>query len=274
LNFTDLTLQRSDDGKAWQDVDTITANRRDITDRLVPPFTARHIRIFSDKGGLKSGDTGLRVFELEAGAASEQGRTEYPPNELIAMRFSPASDFVFGPVGEPNVLGSAKFDAQSGKYTIKGAGSDIWNTSDNFHFAWQPMEGNCEVVARVTNLQKIKDWTKAGVMIRSELNKEAVTGLMACGPDGKVQFMMRKALGEKATAPLPSGLPLPRWVKIERKGNTLIGSESADGQQWNEVGRGDFPSLPPVAFVGLAVCSLETGRLAEVQFDNVKVTKK
>jgi hypothetical protein len=97
---------------------------------------------------------------------------------------------------------------------------------------------------------------------------------MACGPDGKAQFMMRKELREKATAPLLSGLPLPRWLKIERQGNTLIGSESGDGQQWKEVGRVDIPTLPPIAFVGLAVSSLETGRLSEVQFDNVKVTKK
>lgn len=274
LNFTELKLQKSDDGKAWQDVDMIKANRRDITDRLVPPFTARHIRIWSDKGGLKTGDTGLRVFEFEAGVASEQGRTEYSPNQLVATRFSPQSDFVFGPVGEPNVLGSAKFDSQSGKYTIRGGGADIWNAADHFHFAWQPMEGNCEVVARVVNLQKVKEWTKAGVMIRAEVTKDSATGLMACGPDGKAQFMMRKAVNEKATAPLKSGLPLPRWIKIERKGNTLIGSESADGQQWNEVGRVDVPSLQPVAFVGLAVCSLDSGRLAEAQFDNVKVTKK
>jgi eukaryotic-like serine/threonine-protein kinase len=274
LNFTELKLQKSDDGKTWQDVDVIKANRRDITDRLVPPFKAQHIRIFSDKGGLKTGDTGLRVFELEATPASEQGRTEYAPKELVATRFSPSSDFVFGPVGEPNVLGSAKFDPQPGKYTIKGAGLDIWNTADHFHFAWQPMEGNCEVVARVTSLQKVKEWTKAGVMIRAELNKESPTGMMACAPDGKAQFLTRKAIGEKATAPLKTGLPLPRWIKIERKGNTLIGSESGDGQQWNEVGRVDIPNLPPVTFVGMAVCSLEASRLAEAQFDNVKVTKK
>jgi regulation of enolase protein 1 (concanavalin A-like superfamily) len=273
LNFTELKLQRSDDGKAWQDVDNITSNRRDITDRLVPPFTARHIRIFSNKGGLKSGDTGLRVFELEAGAASEQGRTEYAPNEPIAMRFSPASDFVFGPVGEPNVLGSAKFDPQHGKYTIKGGGADMWNTADHFHFAWQPMEGNCEVVARVTSLQKVKEWNKAGVMIRSELNKDAVVGMMACAPDEKAQFMSRTTLGEKATS-VKAVLSLPRWIKIERKGNILIGSESSDGQKWNEVARADIPTLPPLTFVGLAVSSQDPGRVAEVHFDNVKVTKK
>jgi hypothetical protein len=190
------------------------------------------------------------------------------------MRFSTDSDFVFGPIGEPNALGSVKLDPKNGKYTIKGAGIDIWNMADHFHFAWQPIEGDCEFVARVVHLQKVKDWTKAGVMIRAELSKESAMGMMACGPDGKAQFVSRTAAKEKATAPLRSGLPLPRWIKIERKGPTLIGSESADGQKWNEVGRVDISTLPPVAYVGLAVSSLESGRLAEAQFESVKLTKK
>jgi regulation of enolase protein 1 (concanavalin A-like superfamily) len=149
----------------------------------------------------------------------------------------------------------------------------MWNTADHFHFAWQPMEGNCEVVARVTSLQKVKEWNKAGVMIRSELNKDAVVGMMACAPDQKAQFMSRKTLGENATS-VKTVLSLPRWIKIERKGNTLIGSESSDGQKWNEVARADIPTLPPLTFVGLAVSSQDPGRTAEVHFDNVKVTKK
>jgi hypothetical protein len=273
LNFTDLKLQRSDDGKAWQDVDSITHNRRDITDRLVPPFTARHIRVFSNQGGVRSNDNGLRVFELEAGTASEQGRAEYTPSESIAMKFSPASDLVFGPIGDPKVLGSAKFDPHLGKYTIKGAGADMWNTADHFHFAWQPMEGNCEMVARVTSLQRVQEWNKAGVMIRSALDKDAVVGMMACGPDEKSQFMSRTVLGKNATS-VKNILPLPRWIKIERKGTTLIGSESSDGQKWNEVARAEIPTLPPLTFVGLGVSSQDPGRTAEAHFDNVKITKK
>ena len=274
LNITDVSFQRSDDGNTWQTVDTVTNNRRDVIDRVVTPFTAKHLRIHSTKGGSKAGDNGFRVFEFEAGEASEQAKADYDPNLAVSMRFSTASDFLFGPIGEPNMAGSVKFDEKGGKYTIKGGGVDIWSTADHFHFAWQPMQGDGEIVARVLSIEKKHDWTKVGVMIRSDLAKEAMFGMMACAPGGKTQFSKRLANAQAATSDNDDKAPLPRWVKLQRQGTTLIGFESADGQQWKEVGRASFPGLPPQSFVGLAVCAHVAGQLSEAQFDNVKVTQK
>src|SRR5438552_2127229 len=63
MNITEASLQKSEDGKTWTTVDTFTGNRKDIIDRLVPPFGARHVRIVSTKGGAKPGDNGFRVIE-------------------------------------------------------------------------------------------------------------------------------------------------------------------------------------------------------------------
>jgi hypothetical protein len=190
------------------------------------------------------------------------------------MRFSTASDFQFGPIGDVFAAGSAKFDEQTKKYTIKGSGADIWNNSDQFHFAWQPVEGDCEIIARVTSIQKLHEWTKVGVMIRADLTKDAAFGMMACGPDSKMQFTRRAEANQKADAPEKPTAPLPRWIKVQRQGAMLIGSHSADGQNWTELARQNFKGLQGTAYVGLAVCSHVAGQLSEAQFDNVSVTKK
>jgi eukaryotic-like serine/threonine-protein kinase len=274
LNTTEIKFQRSEDGKIWQDVDSLTNSTRDVVDRVVVPFTARHVRVVSTRGGMKQGDNGFRVAEFEVGSAADQAKAEYDPNKTAGIRVSTKTDLLFGPIGDPFAQGSLKLDEGTGKYTMKAAGADIWGTMDHFHFAWQPMEGDCDVVARITHLQRVHEWTKAGVMIRAALNKESAFGMSTCGPDGKMQFAKRLTNSGKTEAPLKTALPLPCWVKIERRGTTLIGYESADGQKWNEIGRDTLRDLPKTAFVGFAATSHVSGTLAEVQFDNVTITKK
>ncbi|GAA6397570.1 discoidin domain-containing protein [Solibaculum mannosilyticum] len=65
LNSRDFTLQKSDNGIDWVDVDIVTDNVADVTDRYVPAFDARYIRLYITTKGSKSGDTAARVFELE-----------------------------------------------------------------------------------------------------------------------------------------------------------------------------------------------------------------
>jgi hypothetical protein len=43
-------------------------------------------------------------------------------------------------IGTPAVAGSTTY--QGGTYTIKAGGTDIWNTSDQFQFVYQPMDGD------------------------------------------------------------------------------------------------------------------------------------
>nr|WP_317412987.1 discoidin domain-containing protein [uncultured Solibaculum sp.] len=65
LNSRDFVLQKSDNGADWVDVDRVTGNVADVTDRYVPAFDARYIRLYITAKGSKTGDTAARVFELE-----------------------------------------------------------------------------------------------------------------------------------------------------------------------------------------------------------------
>ncbi len=76
-------------------------------------------------------------------------------------------------VGSPASPGSAS--ATGGTFTVGGGGVDIWGTSDQFQFVYQPLQGDVEVIARVASLQYADPWSKAGVMIRETLTGRFAT---------------------------------------------------------------------------------------------------
>ena len=72
-------------------------------------------------------------------------------------------------LGSPALAGSAS--AAGGTFTVAAGGIDIWGTSDQFHFVYQPLQGDVEVIARVASLQHADPCSKAGVMIRESLTR-------------------------------------------------------------------------------------------------------
>lgn len=65
---------------------------------------------------------------------------------------------------------------------ITGSGADIWGTLDEFHFAYQTLTGNGELIARVTALTNTNLNAKAGVMVRESLSANARYGFMMMTP--------------------------------------------------------------------------------------------
>ncbi|CAA6676700.1 MULTISPECIES: DUF1800 family protein [unclassified Lentimonas] len=55
-------------------------------------------------------------------------------------------------------------------FTLEASGNDIWNSADEFHYAYQQLDGDGEIIARVDSLVLTNPWAKAGVMIRETLD--------------------------------------------------------------------------------------------------------
>ena len=272
-NLADFKLQRSDDGRTWTDVDSVADNRSGIVDRVVAPFTAPQVRVWISKETRKPADKTARIQELALGAATEQARADYGPAQSVAARFSVETDFIAGPIGDVGAAGSVQFSKQDGKFTVKGSGADIWAQADAFHFVWQPVTGDCEIVARVMSMQSAKPMAKIGLMIRADLSKDASHGGVFVSAGNNAQFISRKTAGKPSTDKKKPGVPLPHWLKVARQGATIIGYESADGQTWTEVGREALDGIEGTAFVGLAVSSHVKSQLATAQFTDVRVQK-
>ena len=174
-------------------------------------------------------------------------------------------------VGVTGAPGSASYSG--GTFTVTGAGADVWGTSDAFHYAYTTLDGDGTIVARVSSIQSINSWTKAGVMIRNSLDPSAAYAymLVAASASRGVAFQRRTADGATAVGTSGSLSTAPRWVKLVRSGATISGYESADGTTWTLVSTDTF-TMGSSVLIGLAVTSHVAATDATATFDSVSLT--
>jgi hypothetical protein len=174
-------------------------------------------------------------------------------------------------IGAVGAAGSAS--VSNGVYTLYGSGTDIWNSSDGFHFLHTAVTGDAEIIARVDSVQHTDDWAKAGVMFRDGTDADAPFVMLLQRPDNQVYFQWRDVKGQSANAlGLTGGTAAVKWLKLHRSGNTYTASYSTNGSSWITVGSHTTSFQSSAAQVGLAVTSHNNGTLAQAVFDNVHLT--
>ena len=171
--------------------------------------------------------------------------------------------------GSPNDAGSA-FDT-SGVFTVTGEGSDIWNTSDQFHYVYRALGGDGMIIARVATQQATDPWAKAGVMIRNSVAGGDQSVLMAVTPGNGTTMQYRATSGASAVQTSDTtGFAAPYWVKLVRAGNTFTGYRSPNGVAWTLQGSTTV-AMDSAVLIGLAVCSHNSGALNTSTFDKVSI---
>jgi regulation of enolase protein 1 (concanavalin A-like superfamily) len=166
--------------------------------------------------------------------------------------------------------GSASESA--GTWTVTGSGTDIWSFSDGFRFAWMQVTGDVRITARVTALGNTDPWAKAGVMIRESTATGSRHAFTCITPAHGINFQERTASDGDSINTVGTAAGTPYWVRLERIGNTLIGSSSSDGVTWNEIHR-DTVGMSAAVLVGLAVTSHVDGTACTATFTNVQITQ-
>lgn len=173
-------------------------------------------------------------------------------------------------IGNVGLTGSASYNQNTGTFSVKGSGSDISGKEDAFHYVYQPWKGNGQIVARVANVEKIDNWTKAGVMIRESMWKQSPYAMMAVTPANGVYYQDRLQLNGDSRSIAGARASAPYWVKLARQDNLISAYESADGVTWNLVKEQEI-ILPETIYFGLAVTSHNITKLASADFDQVSV---
>jgi type II secretory pathway pseudopilin PulG len=169
-------------------------------------------------------------------------------------------------IGSVAAAGSASSTACN--WTISGSGVDIWDNTDEFHFVYQSLSGDGQIIARVVSMTNTNTWAKAGVMIRETLTGGSKHAMMVVTPGNGTAFQRRTSTGGASTHTAGSSVVAPYWVKIKRVGNTLTGYESPNGSTWTQVGT-DTVSMASNIYIGLCVTSHNDGVLCSAAFDNV-----
>ncbi|KPL23737.1 MAG: hypothetical protein AMJ75_05450, partial [Phycisphaerae bacterium SM1_79] len=172
-------------------------------------------------------------------------------------------------IGDVAAAGSAS--ESGGTFTVEGSGADIWNNADEFHYVYQPLSGDGEIVACVMSQTNTDGWAKAGVMARETLNVDSTHAMMIVTPANGTSFEWRTSTGGATVRTAPGdGITAPYWVKLTRSGDTLTGYKSSDGSNWTEVGSVAI-SMQSRVNIGLCVTAHSDGAISTAQFDNVDV---
>jgi glucose/arabinose dehydrogenase/regulation of enolase protein 1 (concanavalin A-like superfamily) len=179
------------------------------------------------------------------------------------------SPWVNQDIGGPGVAGSASY--ASGTFTVKGSGTDIWGTSDKFHYVYQPWNGNGTITARVSGIQNTDPWAKAGVMIRETLAANSIHAMMVWTSGNGFAFQRRSTTGGGSLHTAGSAAGASHWVRLVRSGNNFSAYQSADGTNWTLVGTATLTMASNV-YIGLAVTSHNNTVLNTSTFTNVSVT--
>jgi len=111
--------------------------------------------------------------------------------------------------------GEAAIDGSS--FTVKGGGVGISSSYDQFHYVYQPLAGNGELIARITSMEAANSRAVAGIMIRDSVDTTASFADLGLSSGGGAVFQFRQKKGERgATINIPDWTA-PCWLKIIRR---------------------------------------------------------
>ncbi|WP_035616024.1 Calx-beta domain-containing protein [Haloferula sp. BvORR071] len=177
-------------------------------------------------------------------------------------------------VGTGITAGSATHNA--GVYTVSGAGAlgsgFLTSKNDAFHFVWQTLSGDGEIIARISSLQATGTSSRVGVMIRDTLATNSRHVFMGMTDDNDYRWVRRTSTnGNTSTTTSSTGTVPNTWVRLVRSGSTITAYKSANGTTWTQVGSLSA-SFPANCYIGLVTASGTSTGLNTSQFSNVSVT--
>jgi regulation of enolase protein 1 (concanavalin A-like superfamily) len=163
-------------------------------------------------------------------------------------------------------------DKGNNAYTMSGSGTDIWNNSDQFRFAYKSLSGNGSITARVDSIGSTDVWAKGAIMIRETLDASSKNAAIAVSSSSGVSFQWRDTLAGASVNSGTAGLVAPYWVRITRTGNVFKAEYSADGKTWTQQGVDTTITMAANVFIGLAVTSHNAALTTVAQISNVSTT--
>ena len=192
---------------------------------------------------------------------------------LTSLTEKTYGDLVWSNVDVGTSIGG--MDITDGTFTVVVDGADISDFSDNFHYVYQTLSGDGQVIARVTDIGSGSNaGCKAGVMIRETLTPESrhVMTVITGGEGGGAAFQWRPNMGDTSfSSPFPANsVSPPYWVKVVRNGDAFSGYLSPDGTTWTQQGTTRTIHMGTNVYAGLCATSSTFGEVRTFTFDNVE----
>jgi hypothetical protein len=223
----------------------------------------RYVAFSSNWGGSSRQD--LFIARIQPGATAVPDTNEPAPEP--SQLSQPWSHADIGTVG---VAGAAV--QQSGTFAVYGAGTQIWGGADSFHFVYQPISGDKDIVARVTSLDFGSPGANVGVMMREQLAEGSRNAYVGINRQLDAYYTHRASPNDGTSyAGANSGSGF--WLKLSRRSNLFTAYTSSDGVSWTAVPN-SAQTIPMgiTIYAGLAVSSGDSSALRRATLDSVSVT--
>ena len=250
---------------------TITVNITGANDApIIQPIANRRVPSGSatDIVGVEISDAETPARDLIVTATSSN--PALVPNANLTL--SPTAPWISTDIGAVGAAGSTTESA--GTLIVRGSGAQIETNQDEFRLVHLPMSGDGEVITRVVSMDYTHELGRSGIMFRSGPTDNAMFAFVGVGPGSSAVFQARSITGATtATIGEVSRLPMPRWLRLVRTGNTITAFHATDNAgnrgAWQSLGSTTINLLPNSVYAGLAVNSHVDATLATTLFDHV-----
>ena len=153
----------------------------------------------------------------------------------------------------------------------KGAARDIWNSSDQFNYAYKSLSGDGIAIAQVTSIGYTDQWAKGGVMFSQLYRPRMLNSSISWSRRAKASVFSGAIVRAFQTTSKSLASSRRNGVKLVRVGDTFTGYYSSDGNTWISIGRRPPWLWGTNALAGLAVTAHDDGALTTATFSNVSI---
>jgi len=173
-------------------------------------------------------------------------------------------------VGTVKPKGSAAYTAATQQYVLFGAGANIWNKHDDFHFLWKKIKGDFILRANVQFMGKgANEHRKIGLMVRSDL--DAGSKYVDAAVHGvKLVSMQYRTQKDDSTHQVVSKVEDANVVQLERRGDVYTLSVAKKGEPLTS-DTFTTKEIGDEVYAGLFICSHNEAVTESAIFSNVRI---
>ena len=196
-------------------------------------------------------------------------------SETAAALPAPYYQGDIGDAGTVGTAGTASYNSSTGTYAISGAGVDIWNSADGFHYAYTTATGDADYVAEVDSMSNVPEYGKVGIMFRNTLDPSSMYADLFVNPAPQLwaafEYRSTYAATPSSTGGYRTYTSLPIWLKLSRRGNVFTAYYGTNGTTWTQVGSATI-AMGATVEIGMVTCDHNTAALGTGTFGNVALT--
>ncbi|MDR2920551.1 MAG: hypothetical protein LBV72_14455 [Tannerella sp.] len=171
-------------------------------------------------------------------------------------------------IGNPKLSGRVNYNKTTDIYTLQGAGTNMWNTSDEFFMIWKKVTGDFILSSEIAfEGEGANPHRKMGLIIRESLDANAKYADIAVHGDGLTSLQYRSEKGAETEEVVLSNI-FSNNILLERVGSKVIikiGSGYYPEQSDGEI----MLDFPETCYIGLFICSHEANVVETGYFSNV-----